>query len=561
MPKIKETVSIPKKELSALLRNKNSFTPPPQMILDEWYDNVEKANQVFFDLTPNTITVSDDGLGMEYDTFINDFLNHKEVQGATPNSTGVFGIGGSKGIPYLIGLPKSIAFTSRDGKSYYKGVWEYDGSMGTGMFGYSSIESASVKVYTMTKSEYLEEYKRECGYVPTFVFSCKRLGMYAGDWKGEKVFNLNKIKQQLSIKMMEGKSLADITVTSTTPKGRTSSEDLTPAYHPFVTTIDGKQIIAPNSLEQLPFEKETFLMGQHNAKLKLKCYKKSCFRTEDDSTNEKLIEAHRNNEPAMQGWTPNGDKAADAKPTVHIATKSGRILHSYIIDDTNRSSNTELMNYMVFVFYADTWEEQIPFDQVKSKGMGPHVYADFNEKIANWMKKPAQKARFTHGEDKEEDKETEKIRETIVYGTNSEANNARGLISTIMDCKPSYLKDKDIVRCQVSNSEPRALDLKIEGEIPLVGENKLKRVVIDDLDQAISMSYALNYEHHMVLLVGEITPHFRDNAAKHYNKRMNEDRLGKAVSFTIMTKTALYTGDDKSDTNFIELYRHEDYIV
>lgn len=557
--KLINTTLIPKSEFLFYKNFRNSFSTPPFAVLDEWYDNVEKANQVFFDLTPATITVSDDGLGMEYDTFINDFLRMKDTQGVSPNSTGIFGVGGSKGVPYLIGRPLSIAFTSRDGKSYYKGVWEYDGPVSEGLFPLAKINSASVKVYTMTESEYRLEFTRECGYIPSFVFMCERLGKYAGDYDGTKSLILSAIKRNLSVKMMEGKSLADITVTDTNSKGKRTSEDLIPAYHPFVKVIDGKTIIAPNTLEQLPFEKKKFIIGD-SAVLKLKCYKKSNITTEGDRINENIISNARSGEVALIGATNAGREAAPNKPIVMICNKNGRILHRYIIDDTIRSSNPELMNFMVFVFYMETWDEAVPFNLIKPAPMTGDVYTDFNQKILDWMQKPAQKERFTHGETKDEDRETETIRDSIVYGTESVDNITRGVIADLMDCRPSHFTDPNIVRCQASKGEVRDIDLKIEGETPLIIENKIGRIGVGQLDQAIGMSYMLDYTHHMVLLCDEISAHLRDNACQVMKKRMQTDTLGSAVSFTIMTKTALQTGT-KGDTDFIELYRHEDYIV
>ena len=129
MPKLKETILIDKDYFKQLRGYSTGYNVPSQNILDEWFDNVEKANQIFYDITPYTITTSDDGLGMNYETFCNDFVRRKDSQGFQPNSTGVFGIGGSKGIPFLIGRPLNIGFKSKDGKSYYKGVWEYDGEV------------------------------------------------------------------------------------------------------------------------------------------------------------------------------------------------------------------------------------------------------------------------------------------------------------------------------------------------------------------------------------------------------------------------------------------------
>ena len=559
MPKLQETTLIPKNEFLFYKNFRNSFSTPPFAVLDEWYDNVEKANQVFFDLTPNTVTVSDDGLGMEYDTFINDFLRMKDTQGVSPNSTGIFGVGGSKGVPYLIGRPLSIAFCTRDGKSYYKGVWEYNGPVSEGLFPLAEIDSASVKVYSMTEAEYLKSYTRVDGFVPSFVFVCERLGKYAGDYTGKKTIELSAIKRNLSVKMMEGKSLPDITVTDTNTKGKCITEDLIPAYHPFVKTIDGKQIVAPNSLEALPFEKKKFIIGD-SAVLRLKCYKKSNITTEGDRVNETLIQNHRTNEVALIGATNAGRETAPNKPCVLICNKNGRILHRYIIDDPIRSSNPELMNFMVFVFYMETWNEAVPFNLIKPAPMTGDVYTDFNQKILDWMQKPAQKERFTHGETKDEDRETETIRDSIVYGTENSDNNARSMIADIMDCRPSQLKDPNIVRCQASKGEVRDIDLKIESETPLIVENKIGRIGVGQLDQAIGMSYMLGYKHHMILLCDEISAHLRDNACQVMKKRMQDDALGKAVSFTVMTKTSLQTGT-RGDTDFIELYRHEDYIV
>jgi hypothetical protein len=559
MPKLQETILIPKSEFLFYKNFRNSFSTPPFAILDEWYDNVEKANQVFFDLTPNNITVSDDGLGMEYDTFINDFLRMKDTQGVSPNSTGIFGVGGSKGVPYLIGRPLSIAFCTRDGKSYYKGEWEYDGPVSEGLFPLSEINSASVNVYSITKSEYLKTYTREDGFVPSFVFVCERLGKYAGDYNGKKTIELSAIKRNLSVKMMEGKSLPDVTVTDTNIKGKKTSEDLIPAYHPFVKVIDWKTIVAPNSLETLPFEKKKFIIGD-NAVLRLKCYKKSNITTEGDRVNETLIQNHRTNEVALIGATNAGREAAPNKPIVMICNKNGRILHRYIIDDTIRSSNSHLMNFMVFVFYMETWNEAVPFNLIKPAPMTGDVYTDFNQKILDWMQKPAQQDRFTHGETKDEDRETETIRDSIVYGTENADNNARAMIADIVDCRPRQLTDPNIVRCQASKGEVRDLDLKIETEIPCIIENKIGRIGQQELDQAGFMSYMLGYKHHMILLCDEMSAHFRDNPCQVTKKRMQDDVLGKAVSFTVMTKTSLKTGT-RGDTDFIELYRHEDYIV
>ena len=552
MPKIVNTIEITKKEFGFYKTFRNAFPSPPQSILDEWFDNVTKANKVFFDISPNTITTMDDGLGMPLDTFIQDFVGLKDTQGISPNSTGVFGVGGSKGIPFLIGRPVSIGFKTPTGE-YYKGVWEYDGDPTDGMFPLSEIHTARVRVYTITADEYNEEFTRECGFVPAFSFTVERLGKYA-EGKG---LNLDRILKNLSVKMMEMKSPPDVTVTDTNIKGKTNAYDLSPAYHSFIKEVDGKQIIAPSTLKALPFEKKEFIIGD-DAVLQLKAYKKSNITTENDRINEKKIETERSGEVELRGMTPTGKETAPNKPIVLICNPDGRILHRYVIDDTIRSSNPELMNFMVFVFYMKTWKEQVPFNQIKPALMSGDVYNDFNQKILDWMQEDAQKERFTHGESKDEDKETEVLREEIVYGDDSQSNIIRGILSDIGDCKPKDLKNPDVVRCQATKRENRALDMKIELDIPIVLENKLGRIGQGELDQALGMSYMIEYPHHMILLCDEIGATMRDNASRVLKSQMETFPLAQAKSFIIMTKTALKTGD-KRDTDYIVVYQHEDF--
>ena len=203
------------------------------------------------------------------------------------------------------------------------------------------------------------------------------------------------------------------------------------------------------------------------------------------------------------------------------------------------------------------WKQQVPFCGIKHTSLDAETYDDLHEQIRDFMQEPAQVKRFRHDEKKEEDAQTEELRKELVYGETGEAIMSRSMLAEIADCKPKELKDKSLIKCQVS--EARDYDMKIGLETPVYLENKLNAIGQKELDQAITMSYYAECKHHMVLLCDEITPFIRDNGIAHAKKRMNDDKLGKAVSFTVMTKISLETGA-RGDTDFIELYRHEDYV-
>jgi len=525
-------------------------------IFDEWFDNVIGASQIYFDLTPTTITTSDNGRGMTLETFKTDFLNVKDKQGLQPNSTGVFGVGGSKGIPFHVGRPLEVAFMNPNKDSYYRGVYDYEGGDGTTQFPLNGINKLSVVVYSMTKEEYLEKFTREDGFVPSFTFTVEKLGAY----RSKKKLKVNPIKKQMSIKMMEMIQPPMVTVTNEEKNGKISVYPISPAHHQKVFEMkDGKLKVAPTSLNFLDKEDRDFYIQDNacKAEMELKCYKKSNMITDGNRISIKKIDDMRAGEVPLKSYNAVGKAQGDFYPIGIICTPDGRILHQWTINPEWRKNIGHLMNFMVFVFYMKDWKQQVPFCGIKHTSLDAETYDDLHEQIRDFMQEPAQVKRFRHDEKKEEDAQTEELRKELVYGETGEAIMSRSMLAEIADCKPKELKDKSLIKCQVS--EARDYDMKIGLETPVYLENKLNAIGQKELDQAITMSYYAECKHHMVLLCDEITPFIRDNGIAHAKKRMNDDKLGKAVSFTVMTKISLETGA-RGDTDFIELYRHEDYV-
>jgi len=536
-------------------------------LFNEWVDNVNAASQIYFDITRTTVKTMDDGRGMTLDTFKTDFIGIKDKQGLEAGSTGVFGVGGSKGIPFHIGRPLEVAFMNPNRDSYYRGVYVYqagdkvllrDNELGgSKQFPLNGVDKLSVDVYSMTKEEYLEKFTREDGFVPSFVFTVEKLGAY----RGKKKLKVNPVKRQMSIKMLEMRNPPMVTVTNEEKNGKVSVYPITSAYHQKVFEMkDGTLKVAPTSLSFLDKEDRSFWIQDNScrAEMDLKCYKKSHMKTDGNRIYIKKIDDMRAGEVNLKSYNAVGKAEGDFYPIGLICTPDGRILHQWKINPEWRKGIGHLMNFMVFVFYMKDWNQQVPFCGIKHAALAEESYEDLHEQIKDFMQEPAQVKRFRHDEKKEEDAQTEELRKVLVYGETAEATMSRSMLSEIADCKPKELKGKkSLIKCQLS--EVRDYDMKIELETPLILENKLEAIGQKELDQAISMSYYLDYKHHMVLLCDEITPHIRDNGVATAEKRMNDDRLGKAVSFTIMTKIALETGV-RGDTDFIELYRHEDYV-